>query len=59
MEDPKHDLLRENSDVHNKTEFKAEQEVGLADMEAEAVDENDEAFIGPRLPRWMITEETR
>ena len=57
MEDPgNEDLLKETTDVH-KTEFKAEPEVRLAGMEAEAIDENDEAFIGPRLPRRMTKEE--
>jgi hypothetical protein len=57
MEDPgNEDLLKETTDVH-KTKFKAEPEVRLAGMEAEAIDENDEAFIGPRLPRRMTKEE--
>ena len=58
MEDTKHeDPLEENPDGHNKSDFKAETDVILVGMEAEAVDENDEAFIGPRLPRLMTPED--
>ena len=45
-------------DLNTKT-GEEEPEVRLAGMEAESLDENDEAFIGPRLPRRMTTEEIK
>ena len=56
-EDFKNEDLGEHFEVSSKTNLKPKPEEKPVDLSGEVVDEKDDAFIGPKLPRRMTPEE--